>query len=412
MVPRIVYIERRVLNGISREARRGFQKKEERCGKLIGYRYRDALVIAEASKKGLYSSGRCLPDSESAAELLRAYAERGLPAELIGDWHSHWFEDEPRPSGGDAIAARAISRRYEEYRGSYLMLLIARRKVAAYLYDPGRDLLVSSPLAPIWRAEKFEEEDVLVGSRHGGFWEMLDKTVTIVGLGSGGSMIAYLLAEAGVGSFKLVDPDILAPANVTRHFVGLGGVGAMKVDVVAKMIRDHNPYTSVERFPMKVDEEGLEEIMKGSDLALAMTDSHSSNLYVNDMAVKLGVPLVSAFVGPGSKYADVILVPSDGSRGCYRCVLSYTGISKLNMEAPPRLKAMYGQPVTGALHVNMMPAIFEAVKASLSLLRREDPKYSLLYIDVEKLIRGGLKPIVKVSVPRRIDCPICGGVSS
>jgi molybdopterin/thiamine biosynthesis adenylyltransferase len=62
------------------------------------------------------------------------------------------------------------------------------------------------------------EEDVF--ERNRGFLETLqlfDKKILLVGCGSVGSTIASELARAGVGHFILADPDILEPANVSRH---------------------------------------------------------------------------------------------------------------------------------------------------------------------------------------------------
>jgi tRNA A37 threonylcarbamoyladenosine dehydratase len=41
--------------------------------------------------------------------------------------------------------------------------------------------------------------------------------VTVIGLGAVGAQAVEALARAGVGSFRLVDFDIIRPTNINRH---------------------------------------------------------------------------------------------------------------------------------------------------------------------------------------------------
>ena len=71
---------------------------------------------------------------------------------------------------------------------------------------------------------------------------------TLFGAGALGGHTATLLAESGLGSLKLVDPDVLLPGNVVRHVAGHGQVGAAKVQAVQAVIADHAPWTKVACF--------------------------------------------------------------------------------------------------------------------------------------------------------------------
>ena len=53
--------------------------------------------------------------------------------------------------------------------------------------------------------------------------------MVIVGCGSVGAPVAIALAQAGVGRFILLDPDILKPSNISRHPLGAQYLGRMKV---------------------------------------------------------------------------------------------------------------------------------------------------------------------------------------
>lgn len=67
------------------------------------------------------------------------------------------------------------------------------------------------------------------------------RKVAVIGCGSLGSKIAVMLARAGVGSFFLVDDDLLMPDNFVRHDLDWRDVGTHKADSVASRIQLVNP---------------------------------------------------------------------------------------------------------------------------------------------------------------------------
>ena len=73
------------------------------------------------------------------------------------------------------------------------------------------------------------------------------KRVGIVGLGSAGSKIAVSLARAGVGSFVLVDDDVLLPENLVRNDLDWRNVGEHKVDAVADRLGVIAPGVTIDR---------------------------------------------------------------------------------------------------------------------------------------------------------------------
>ena len=78
-----------------------------------------------------------------------------------------------------------------------------------------------------------------------GYTGLASKKVGIVGGGSLGSKIATSLARSGVGSFVLVDDDILKPGNLVRHDLDAGSLGAHKVDGLESRLRAVAPGVNV-----------------------------------------------------------------------------------------------------------------------------------------------------------------------
>ncbi len=116
-----------------------------------------------------------------------------------------------------------------------------------------------------------------------------DKTVLLVGLGTGGGHAAIELAKCGVGTFHLVDPDRLTVGNVVRHLGGVSQIGRMKVHVIRDMIHDKNPDAQVTVHPTEVSPDDLETIrplVAHADVVICGTDNRPSKLLINRLCVE------------------------------------------------------------------------------------------------------------------------------
>ena len=120
------------------------------------------------------------------------------------------------------------------------------------------------------------------------------RKATLFGAGALGGHTATLLAESGLGSLKLVDPDVLLPGNVVRHVAGHGQVGAAKVKAVQAVIADHAPWTEVTCF-----QEGpgtpsaIRERIADTDIIIDATGNEALLSSLALVAAEMGKPLVS-----------------------------------------------------------------------------------------------------------------------
>lgn len=71
-------------------------------------------------------------------------------------------------------------------------------------------------------------------------------TIAVLGCGSVGAPVAMTLARAGVGKLILVDKQTFTGANVGRHSLGVGSIGASKTIELTKRIRSDLPHIEVE----------------------------------------------------------------------------------------------------------------------------------------------------------------------
>lgn len=86
--------------------------------------------------------------------------------------------------------------------------------------------------------------------------------ILVVGLGGVGSWAAEMLCRAGVGTFTLVDADVVDVTNINRQMPALRStVGAAKCEIVAERLRAINPDVKLNVKRMFIDEENIPALL-------------------------------------------------------------------------------------------------------------------------------------------------------
>ena len=222
-----------------------------------------------------------------------------------------------------------------------------------------------------------------------------DAHVTLVGMGGIGGPAALYLAAAGVGWLTLIDADTVALSNLQRQIqFATSDLGAAKVAVAKRRLGGLNPGTHIDAVEATATATTVQALLKGADLVIDGTDDFDVRFAVNDACLALGVPLVSAALGPWSGQLGVFGArTSDGERGpCYRCFVS---------DAPDGVETCQTLGVVGALAgvVGSMAAL-EAIKI---IARAGAPLIGRLWLF--DALKGEART---VALPRDPKCPACG----
>ena len=252
---------------------------------------------------------------------------------------------------------------------------------------------------------------------------LLPKTVSVIGVGSGGSIGALELAKAGVGKFILVDYDRLRTHNISRHVCGLADIGRFKTRAVRDAIWRHHPQASIVCHEADVTEDGelLNEVVSASDLVFVATDNELSRYLINETCLAAGKAAVYGGAYERAFAGEVVRVVP-GESGCYACVrqgLANTmrSISSQQVFDYTDDAELQAEPGLG-LDVAFIAMIH--AKVALMTLLRGSPS-GLGDIDAEMVIwtnsarpqDGELfeRPLTRhlVRVPKSDDCPSCGG---
>jgi len=139
--------------------------------------------------------------------------------------------------------------------------------------------------------------------------------VAIVGAGGIGAGAIPALTGAGVGHLTIIDDDRVELSNLQRQpLYAASQVGERKADLAARFIGKRNPHVECRTVSDRIEIDNAEAILSDHDLIIDGTDNFATRLLVNDAAVRLGIPLISAaaqqFQGQVAMFRG---------KPCYRC---------------------------------------------------------------------------------------------
>ena len=160
---------------------------------------------------------------------------------------------------------------------------------------------------------------------------IIKKNVAIIGLGSGGSLIALYLAKSGIGNLTLIDGDVIMDHNIVRHICSLKDVGRYKTLAAKDYILDRVPtikITTVEK-PFSRENKNIEaffdSLLSKVDLIVSATGDNIMNETINEFGYKRNIPII--FAGAFEKITGGIMIRIDPRKEsiCYRCIYKKYG---------------------------------------------------------------------------------------
>lgn len=267
---------------------------------------------------------------------------------------------------------------------------------------------------PITRYSVTDIGSEFVHSRNLSYPSLKDRQITLVGCGAIGGYTAHALAKLGAGSgtkgrLRLIDPDLLGPGNLGRHYLGTDYLFAFKAQAVAtdllKQFPTLNVVAEVRAVNFSLDLDG--------DLVINATGEESLSEAINYHHLRrreeARTPLLHVWILGNGQCAQAIWVDRR-KFACYRClchpgperrprfdvldaprltkVLGCTAFTPYAVSAPMAAAALATDTVIGWLEGNPAPRFrTRAVEGPL----------------VRKLKNQDLSPLQ--------DCPACSTTS-
>lgn len=263
---------------------------------------------------------------------------------------------------------------------------------------------------------------------HHGKVSLSTNTVAILGCGSVGSLTAWAIASAGVGTLLLADKDRVEVKNLRRHVCGADSIGERKPVAVAHYLASRFPTLRVETysFDFLSNPETLRGLLARCSVASVAVDVEAPKHLIDGMARELNRPVIYAGVYGGGWAGEVILTCADTP--CYGCTARNLGRVGVNVEL--EVGSEYALPLNGVPEshwpladlTSLMPVAAFSARLVSALMKSQHGEHSelnefmrggtnawrLLFRDVPEW--GDIGSLIRSDIRRDANCWTCGKV--
>ena len=142
---------------------------------------------------------------------------------------------------------------------------------------------------------RYHRQMLIAGIGTPGQEKLLSSRVLVLGCGALGTVIANLLARAGVGHLVVVDRDFIELTNLQRQvlFDEQDVADAIpKAEAAKRKIARINSQVTVDAVIDDVNHTNIEKLATGCDAIVDGVDNFETRFLANDVAVKLGIPYI------------------------------------------------------------------------------------------------------------------------
>ncbi|HET7207459.1 MAG TPA: ThiF family adenylyltransferase [Terriglobales bacterium] len=242
--------------------------------------------------------------------------------------------------------------------------------------------------------DRYSRQILFAGVGPRGQTRLAGSRVAIVGCGATGSVLASLLARAGVGTLRITDRDYVEPSNLQRQTLfdeADASESLPKAIAAARKIASFNSEIVVEPHVADLIPANVESLLAGAQLVLDGTDNFETRYLINDYCVKNSLAWIYT-AAVGSYGVTLNILP--GESACLTCVFP----------EPPQGMVETCETagiLNSAVNAVASLAATEAIKYLLGT--RDKMRRTLLSLDVWENERAE----VDASKPRT-DCRTCG----
>jgi molybdopterin-synthase adenylyltransferase len=164
---------------------------------------------------------------------------------------------------------------------------------------------------------RYHRQMLLAGFGEAGQRKLGSATAVVLGCGALGTVVADMLARAGVGRLVLVDRDFVELTNLQRQvlFDERDIADALpKAEAAKRKLARVNSQIEVTAVVDDVNAANVERLVEGADVLLDGVDNFETRYVANDAAVKLGIPYIyGGAVGTVGTAFAILPHSTDGS---------------------------------------------------------------------------------------------------
>jgi adenylyltransferase/sulfurtransferase len=142
--------------------------------------------------------------------------------------------------------------------------------------------------------------------------------IFIAGMGGLGSVSAYYLAAAGIGSLRIADGDFVEAGNLNRQILhGTGDIGKPKTQSALEKLRNLNPYCDITPIQSILTDENILDMITGCTVILDGTDNLKARKILNRASILKNIPFVYAGV---NGFTGMVSTFIPGETPCMECL--------------------------------------------------------------------------------------------
>lgn len=157
-----------------------------------------------------------------------------------------------------------------------------------------------------------------------------DKTVAIIGLGSGGALLASYLAKSGVKDLVFLDDDVYETHNIVRHILGMDALGRQKVSATKDYLENRIPGVDIDAYDRKFalddsnDVEFFTDLFADVDMIISASAARTTNQVLDSFVANqdIDAPVIYAGMYKNLRGGIMIRVNHAKDDPCYHCIYS------------------------------------------------------------------------------------------
>lgn len=235
---------------------------------------------------------------------------------------------------------------------------------------------------------RYEWQMLVPGFGHEGQEKLKAASVLVSRCGGVGSLVAYQLAAAGIGTIIVAHGGHVKPTDRHRQlFTTERSVGKRRIDTIVRKLHQVNPHVKIKSLGENISATNVSDLVQKADIVVDCAPLFNERYLLNAEAVRQEKPLVECAMYGLEAHITTILPRKNACLAC------------LYPEAPPDWKRQF--PVFGAVSgtIGCMGAM-EVIKV---LCKLGKPLYGrLLHCDL------GSMHFKVVNTRRSPDCKVCG----
>lgn len=384
-------------------------------GKLFPNGLAQVTHVLDGGPKAERTSISFSGDSEYATKVKAELQKQDPEIRLLAEYHVHPWDGFPNPSGGDTEQLKMA----KEKRPWEVIFLSTSNTFKIWDLEIKSSEWTGPQAGDRFFPRKIEVKEVpyqIVKTEVADQKKLLDrilktvrhellmeKTVLMVGGGSGGSVVAKYLGCTGIGRVIFVDNERLEVPNVIRHEGGVEDISKPKVEICKEIVEQHNPFTVVETYVFDATKEieKLEKIAFETDLIIGTSGSVKVNNILNKISVDMKKPALYGGVFEKGVGGFVLAVKPFES-ACFNCLF---GLTSRSYSVDKEAAQAYGLS-EDELHQQQglwidvsFPALVLA-KMAVTILEGKKLDYNLVVYNSDFEFK-------KLKVKRREDCSVC-----